>query len=74
MDQRTLYTDGLVIDANHSGLTLTFTQSGGQQSQPSPVAKVGMSYDQAQQTLQMLQTALLYGKQQSPRRLPPSNR
>ena len=73
MDSRTMYTDGLVIDANHSGLTLTFTQANGKNS-PTNVAKVGMSYEQAQQTLQMLQTALLYGRQQSPRRLPPSNR
>jgi transcriptional regulator with XRE-family HTH domain len=71
MDQRTLYSDGLIIDANKSGLTLNFTQASGQ-GQASSVAKVGMSYEQAEQALKTLQTAILYGKHTSPRRLPPA--
>jgi transcriptional regulator with XRE-family HTH domain len=71
MDQRTLYSDGLVIDANASGLTLNFTQASGP-GQVTSVAKVGISYEQAEQALQTLQTAMLYGRHQSPRRLPPT--
>lgn len=71
MDMRTVYSDGLVIDANNSGLTLNFTQqnTGGQ---PAPIARVGMSYEQAEQVLASLQAALLYGRHQGTRRqLPP---
>jgi hypothetical protein len=71
MDARTVYSDGTVIDANKSGLVMNFTQagtSGGQQT----VARVGMSYEQAERVLASLQQAILYGKQANkPRRLPP---
>jgi transcriptional regulator with XRE-family HTH domain len=72
MDSRTVYSDGLVIDANASGLTLTFTQSTPNQGQPNAVSRVGMSYEQAQQVITSLQTAMLYGRQAAPRRLPPA--
>jgi hypothetical protein len=72
MDARTVYSDGVVIDANTAGLVMGFTQAGtngGQQS----VARVGMSYEQAERVLASLQQAILYGKQAGkPRRLPPS--
>lgn len=72
MDSRIIYSDGLSIDANKSGLVLTFTQTSNQQQLP--VSRLGMSYEQAEQVLQTLQTALLYGRQQPPHRLlPPSS-
>jgi transcriptional regulator with XRE-family HTH domain len=70
MDARVMYTDGLHIDANQNGLTLNFTQAGGKQQ--TPVARVGMSYEQAEQVLETLRTAILYGRHHSPRRLPPA--
>ena len=72
MDVRTVYTDGLVIDANISGVTLNFTQAG-PSGQVMPVSRVGMSYEQAEKVLQSLQTALLYGKHHTLRQLPPPN-
>ncbi len=54
IDMRTQYTDGVQIETSPGGLTIQFTQGNGQ-----PVAKVGMSYEQAQVVLQTLQTALL---------------
>jgi hypothetical protein len=71
MDVRVLYSDGLHVDANQHGLTLNFTQAGGKQQQI-PVARVGMSYEQAEQVLETLRTAILYGRHASPRRLPPA--
>jgi transcriptional regulator with XRE-family HTH domain len=73
LDNRTVYSDGLVIDANQSGLTLSFTQAPNHQAQPNTVAKVGMSYEQAEQVLASLQTAILYGRHAAPRRLPPAS-
>lgn len=73
MDSRTIYSDGVVIDGNKSGLVINFTQaSGAGHKQPQTIARVGMSYEQAERVLLSLQQAILYGKQTSrPRRLPP---
>ena len=61
MDMRTQYSDGVEVTANQSGLTMQFTQSGaGNTTQP--VARVGMSYEQAEAVLATLQQALLYGR------------
>jgi hypothetical protein len=57
-DARTIYSDGLDVMWNDAGLTLNFTQATGP-SQRMPVAKVGMSYDQAERVLATLQQALL---------------
>lgn len=58
LDMRTQYTDGIEVTAGPSGVTMQFTQG----SVAQPVAKVGMSYQQAQVVLQTLQTALLHGQ------------
>lgn len=72
MDARTVYTDGLDISCNQSGVTLAFNQSG-KGSQKTSVAKLGMSYEQAGYVLQSLQQALLKAKyMRGPRQLPPS--
>ena len=61
LDVRTIYSDGLDISANQAGLTLSFTQATGQ-SQTTPVARVGMSYEQAEQVLGTLHRTLLQAK------------
>jgi transcriptional regulator with XRE-family HTH domain len=73
MDARTIYSDGVLIDGNNSGLVMNFTQATGlNRRQQQTIARIGMSYEQAEQVLASLQQALLYGKQTGkPRRLPP---
>ena len=72
IDMRTQYSDGLEVVTNKAGLTLNFTQMTAP-TQASSVAKVGMSYEQAEQVLRTLQQALLQARYQNgPKALPPS--
>lgn len=72
MDARTIYSDGMIVDANQSGVVLSFTQAGVTKDGPMTVSRIGMSYDQAEQVVATLQKALLYGRHGSgPRQLPP---
>jgi transcriptional regulator with XRE-family HTH domain len=71
MDTRTIYSDGLDIHLNPAGVTLSFTQSG--KSQAVPAAKVGMSYNQAEQVVKSLEKALLHAKYNQTKLLPPPN-
>jgi hypothetical protein len=67
MDMRTMYSDGIQINAGKHGVTMNFTH--GKQ----PVSRVGMSREQAHVVLQALQTALLKSQYlDGPRLLPPS--
>jgi transcriptional regulator with XRE-family HTH domain len=67
MDVRTMYSDGIQVTANQGGVTMHFTQGKGQ-----PVARVGMSREQAEAVLRTLQTVLLQSKYMNgPRLLPP---
>lgn len=61
MDMRAVYSDGVEVTANPAGVTMNFTQtlSG---SQTSPIARIGMSQQQAEQVIKSLQTALLHAK------------
>ncbi len=61
MDARTIYSDGLDVIWNHAGVTLNFTQASAP-DQSIPVARVGMSYDQAHKVLHTLEQALLRAK------------
>lgn len=71
IDMRTMYSDGLEVLTNNAGLTLNFTQLINP-TQANSVAKVGMSYDQAEQVLKTLQRALLRARYQpGPKGLPP---
>ncbi|CAN5188207.1 hypothetical protein BH09PAT3_BH09PAT3_0170 [soil metagenome] len=71
VDTRTMYTDSIQIDADNAGITLNFGQLNSKKQQQS-VAKLGMSYEQAEAVLQSLQHALLHGKHSSnPKLLPP---
>ncbi len=70
MDMRTMYSDGLDVTVNPSGVTLTFNQAMGG-SQMAPVAKVGMSHQQAELVIKTLQQAMLHAKYNNARLLPP---
>jgi len=73
LDMRTIYSDGLDIHAAQTGLTLNFTQTVGP-NQLLPVARVGMSYEQAQRVLIDLQRTLLRAKYlRGPLALPPTS-
>lgn len=70
MDMRTMYSDGLDVAINQAGLTLTFTQAGGKNKRM-PVARIGMSYEQAREVISTLQTALIKAAYlKNPRGLP----
>ncbi len=75
MDVRTMYSDGLEIMVNPAGVTLNFTQAVGK-SQVAPVARVGMSHQQAEQVIHNLQQALLQAKYLTPTKLllPPNQK
>jgi len=74
-DNRTLYSDGVSIDCNKSGLQMTFTQSNSQNNKPIQLSKLGMSYEQAQEVMKALGIALTYAKfSQNPLLLPPGRR
>lgn len=62
LDSRVVYTNGAEIIADKNGLVLSFTQFTDPQQGPVPVARVGMSYQQAEQVLDSLQRTLLRRK------------
>lgn len=61
LDVRTIYSDGLEINTSPAGMTLQFTQANGK-AQANPVARLGMSYDQAEKVFAQLGQALLRRK------------
>jgi transcriptional regulator with XRE-family HTH domain len=56
-DMRVQYSDGIEIDHNKAGISMHFTQAAGQ-SKAVPVARIGMSHEQAEQVLRELQQTL----------------
>jgi hypothetical protein len=66
VDNRVLYTDQIQVTANKHGLVLNFLQSGN--SQPTTIARVGMSRDYAESMLQIIEDSLRI--QHQPRMLP----
>ena len=72
IDGRTMYTDSVSIDADKAGIVMNFGQLNNKKQQQT-VAKLGMSYEQAQEVLKQLQYALLRGQfERDPKSLPPS--
>jgi transcriptional regulator with XRE-family HTH domain len=72
IDARVLYSDGIAISGSQNGLVMNFTQAAGQ-DRALPVARVGMSFEQAEEVLHTLQQALLQHKYMPTQRLlPPS--
>lgn len=57
-DGRTIYSDGVEVMTNNAGVTINFTQMQNMH-QASSVAKIGMSYNQAQEVLKTLEQALI---------------
>jgi len=60
-DNRALYSDGVSIDCNKTGLQITFTQTIGQ-NKVIQLSKLGMSYEQAAEVIKALEIALTYAK------------
>ncbi len=72
LDNRVLYSNGVEVVSDDAGMVLNFMQSAETQQQRYPISRVGMSHDQAEQLLQVLQRALLHKKYLSgPKHLPP---
>ncbi|HEX8226875.1 MAG TPA: helix-turn-helix transcriptional regulator [Candidatus Saccharimonadales bacterium] len=69
IDVRTQYTDGVEVSINNAGAVMTFTQAGGL-GQVQPVARVGMSLQQAEAVSNALQLALMQARYQRPKGLP----
>jgi transcriptional regulator with XRE-family HTH domain len=73
LDMRTQYSDGVDINVNTAGLTLNFTQAGVQS--PTPVARVGMSLEQAEAVMRAMHHALIQARYlKNPKQLPPPNK
>lgn len=70
LDARVMYSDQAVVNGDQSGLVMNFLQTG-PQGQPLPVARIGMSYDQAHRVLNALQQTLLRQKYLPQHRLLP---
>ncbi len=69
LDVRTQYTDGIEVTADAAGVTMTFTQHVGK-GLIQPVAKVGMSREQAHAVSMALQQALLRARYMPRKGLP----
>lgn len=69
MDVRIVYTDMVHLTANDFGVVMNFLQTGGPNSKPMAIARVGMSREHAKSVLELLQQTLA---QSEPKQLPPS--
>ena len=57
-DVRVVYADMAHVTANDFGVVVNFLQSGGPNSQPMAISRVGMSKEHAQSVIQLMQDAL----------------
>jgi len=71
-DMRTLYSDNLEVAINPAGVTLHFSQTAAP-NQTTPVARIGMSHQQAEMVIKAMQAALLQAKYGHNRLLPPES-
>jgi transcriptional regulator with XRE-family HTH domain len=62
LDTRVVYSNGLEVVSDKSGVVMNFTQYVDQAQGNVPISRVGMSYEQAEQVLDALQRALLRSK------------
>lgn len=59
IDARIIYSDSVQIKKNDHGIVMNFMQSGGQNGgQPTPISRVGMSREHAQNVINLLQKVL----------------
>lgn len=74
LDARVVYSNGVSVSADPSGVVMSFTQYVEPTQQAVPVARVGMSHEQAEKVLEALQQALLRDKYaRGPKSLPAPN-
>lgn len=72
LDSRILYANGVDLMADDNGIVLNFLQTADVQSQKIPVSRIGMSFEQAEQLVLIIQRAMLHKKYLSgPKQLPP---
>lgn len=57
-DKQVLFTDVVDVTVNNYGVVMNFMQSGGPASEPTNIARVGMSREHAKSILQILQVTL----------------
>ncbi len=62
LDSRVVYSNGSEVVADKNGVVMNFSQFTDSKQGPVPVARVGMSYEQAESVLKSLQQAILHGK------------
>jgi transcriptional regulator with XRE-family HTH domain len=75
LDARVVYSNGIGVSADPSGVVMSFTQYVDPTQQAVPIARVGMSREQAEKVLETLQQALLRDKYtRGPKSLPESSR
>lgn len=73
LDARTMYTDGIEVVNNPGGITMNFSQTG-IKGEPVPVARLGMSLEQAEQVMRALHHGLMNARYaQQPKALPPQS-
>ena len=72
-DDRVLFTDIVDVVVNNYGVVMNFMQNTGPGSQPSTVAKVGMSREHAKSVLQIVQVTLSQTEQNQRRINAPDN-
>lgn len=73
LDPRVMYSDSVHIAGNPNGVVFSFMQPGGGQLPAMPVARVGMSRDQAKKMLDVLRETLQHlDTPRPPKELPPS--
>lgn len=70
LDSRVVYSNGVEVVSDKAGVVMNFTQYVDQNQGAVPVARVGMSYEQAEQVFLTLQRALLRSKYAGPKILP----
>lgn len=71
MDARVVYSNGVEVSADPSGVVLNFTQYSDPSQPATAISRIGMSHEQAEKVLESLQQALLRSKYASgPKALP----
>jgi transcriptional regulator with XRE-family HTH domain len=61
LDSRILYSDNVEVSTDKKGVVVNFLQQSGQANQQIPIARIGMSHEQAKDLLQSLHQSLVNG-------------
>lgn len=74
LDMRTQYSDGIEVTATPAGVTMYFTQGGTGKKEAMPIARVGMSLEQAEEVLRALHYGVTHARYlKQPKALPPES-